>query len=118
LREIVIVAQRFGPAIVLAGAAVFVSACGTPQGRVQSANVHASAGNKVTNEQLPINQRFRTLDEYLSYLELQSHNDGKWYKEIRPGVYEMQTGNLHLMNDTQQRIFTRAELEKKFGFTR
>ena len=70
----------------------------------------------MSNDQTPINQRFRTLDDYLAYLELQSHVDGKWYKEIRPGVYELQTGNLRLDNDTQQRIFTREELERKFGF--
>ena len=64
----------------------------------------------------PLNQRFRSLDDYLAFLELQSHHDGAWYKEIRPGVYELQTGNLHLDNDRQQRIFTREELTRKFGF--
>lgn len=71
----------------------------------------------MTKPTQPLNRRFRSLDEYLAFLERQSHMDGKWYKEIRPGVYELQTGNLHLDNDTQQRIFTREELERKFGFS-
>lgn len=72
----------------------------------------------MTNARGPINQRFKTLDEYLAYLERRSHMDGKWYKEVRPGVYEVQTGNLRLDNDTQQRIFTREELKRKFGFAK
>ena len=72
----------------------------------------------MTKARGPINQRFKTLDEYLAYLERRSHMDGKWYKEVRPGVYEVQTGNLRLDNDTQQRIFTREELKRKFGFAK
>ena len=70
----------------------------------------------VVNGRSPISRRFETLDKYLAHLERQSHMDGKWYKEYRPGVYEVQTGNLHLDDDRQQRIFTREELERKFGF--
>ena len=73
----------------------------------------------MTSARGPINQRFRTLDEYLAYLERRSHLDGKWYKELRPGVYELQTGNLHLDTpDGDKRIFTREELERKFGFAK
>jgi hypothetical protein len=68
------------------------------------------------DQKMTANRQFRTLDEYLAHLRKQSHMDGKWYREIRPGVYEVQTGNLHLDNDTQQRIFTRDELKKMFGF--
>jgi hypothetical protein len=107
--------------VLFLGAAVATSACGAPPSNVQSVDRKTAAlamGKNVTDEQRPINQRFRTLDDYLAYLELQSHNDGKWYKEVRPGVYEVQTGNLHLLTDAQQRIFTRQELEKQFGFAR
>ena len=72
----------------------------------------------MTGDRTPEKQRFRTLDEYLAYLERRSHMDGKWYKEVRPGVYEVQTGNLRLDNDTQQRIFTREELKREFGFAK
>jgi hypothetical protein len=66
-----------------------------------------------------ISERFPTLDAYLAYLEKQSHIDGAWYREIRPGVFELQTGNLRLADGARrQRIFTREELEKKFGFSR
>ena len=76
-------------------------------------------GNAVGDANIPINKRYRTLEEYLAYLErYQGPVDGPWYKEIRPGVYELQTGNLQLdAPDTQKRIFTREELKKKFGFT-
>lgn len=77
-------------------------------------------GNSVTNANIPINQRFRTLDEYLGYLEqTQGPVDGPWYKEISPGKYELQTGNLHLdVPSGEKRIFTREELAKKFGFSK
>lgn len=73
----------------------------------------------MTGQQDSIAQRFRTLDEYLAWLkEHEAPVDGGWFKEIRPGVYELQTGgNLHLdVPATERRIFTREELERKFGF--
>ena len=73
----------------------------------------------MTGNQGPISARFRNLDEYLLWLEqYEAPADGGWYKEIRPGVYELQTGgNLHLdVPATEKRVFTRDELEKKFGF--
>ena len=70
---------------------------------------------------LPVNKRFRTLDEYLAYLErTQGPVDGPWYKEVSRGIYELQTGNLHLDvpgGAEEKRLFTRQELEKKFGFS-
>jgi hypothetical protein len=71
---------------------------------------------------LPISARFRSLDQYLAHLErTQGPVDGPWYKEISPGMYELQTGNLKLDGPggaDQKRIFTRRELEKKFGFSK
>jgi hypothetical protein len=65
----------------------------------------------------PINQRFPNLDAYLAYLEKRSHMDGPWYRRVRPGVYELQTGNLRRLDEgPRQRLFTREELERKFGF--
>ena len=77
------------------------------------------SGKDVTDEQVPINQRFRSIDEYLAHLErTQGPVDGSWYKEVRPGVYELQTGNLHLDTpDGDKRTFTREELEREFGFS-
>lgn len=68
---------------------------------------------------VPINQRFPNLDAYLAFLEKRSHMDGPWYREIRPGVYELQTGNLRLPDgERPKRVFTREELLRKFGFSR
>jgi hypothetical protein len=74
----------------------------------------------VTNAQLPINQRFRSLDDYLAFLEkTQAPIDKPWYREIRPGEYELQSGNFRsLGSPAPKRVFTREELEKKFGFSR
>ena len=73
----------------------------------------------MTNAQLPINQRFQGLDEYLAFLErTQGPVDGPFYRQVRPGVYVLQTGgNLHLEGgNPPEQTFTREELERKFGF--
>jgi hypothetical protein len=94
---------------------------GADAGRQSAADRHVVAnkpGESVTQQQVPINQQFRSLDEYLAHLErMEGPVDGPWYKEIRPGIYELQTGNLRVLGAEQQKqIFTREELEKKFGF--
>lgn len=75
--------------------------------------------NAVTNEQTPINQRFRSLDDYLAWLEQnQGPVDGSWYKQVSPGIYELQTGNLRLDDpSSEKQTFTREELARKFGFS-
>lgn len=77
-------------------------------------------GNNVSDTNIPISKRFSTLDEYLAFLEqTQGPVDGPWYKEVSPGQYELQTGNLKLdMPSNEKRTFTREELKKKFGFTK
>ena len=60
-------------------------------------------------------QTFRTLDEYLAFLRNQGFIDKPWYREIRPGIYELQTSRTPA---PERRTFTREELEKKFGFSR
>ena len=73
----------------------------------------------MTDQELPITQRFPTLDTYLVWLEqTQGPVDGPWYKEVSPGVYELQTGNLRILGQDgeQKQRFTREELERKFGF--
>ena len=83
--------------------------------RIQRANVMEGS---VSNSPVPVARRFRTLDEYLAFLErTQGPVDGPWYKQLGPNLYELQTGNLRL--DTpggERRVFTREELERKFGF--
>lgn len=78
-------------------------------------------GKAMIDEKIPINKRFGSLDEYLAHLELtQGPVDGPWYKQVGPDMYELQTGNLKLDQADgveQKRLFTRQELEKKFGFS-
>lgn len=93
---------------------------GANAGQQAAANAQAPASKpekNVTNEQVSINQRFSNLDEYLAHLErTQGPVDGPWYKEVGPGIYELQTGNLHLDTpDGDKRTFTREELERQFG---
>jgi hypothetical protein len=79
-------------------------------------------GNAVSDENIPVSKRFGSLDEYLAHLELtQGPVDGPWYKKISENLYELQTGNLKLDGPAgadEKRLFTRQELEKKFGFSK
>ena len=76
----------------------------------------------MSDSNIPISKRFGTLDEYLAHLELtQGPVDGPWYKQVGANLYELQTGNLKLDGPEgadKKRLFTRQELEKKFGFSK
>ncbi len=77
-------------------------------------------GSNVTDQHRPISQRFKSLDDYLAFLErTEGPVDGAWYRQVRPGVYVLQTGgNLRLEGgNPPKQTFTREELERKFGFT-
>ena len=119
--------KQFAQPIVLGFAAAFsVASCAATNGDAANNNPKAQSastagGTRVSDDQLPINQRFRTLDDYLAWLQQTAAPvDRPWYKQVSPGVYELQTaGNLHLdVPSNEKRTFTRAELEKKFGFSR
>ena len=113
---------------------VLTAACAAPERSAEAFNADArgSLGGAVKpekhvhNETLPPNQRFASLDRYLFYLRTQvAPTDGAWYKEIRPGVYELQTGNARRLRDlgeappaAEKKIYTRAELMKLLGFSR
>ena len=103
-------------------AAIMTTASAAPNGiaGLGSEAVAAPMGDNVTNAQLPISERFRSLDEYLAFLEkTQAPIDKPWYRQIRPGIYELQTGNFHQLGEkASKRVFTRDELERKFGFSR
>lgn len=72
---------------------------------------------QVPTDSTSISQQYRTLDEYLAFLESRAPMDGHWYRQIRPGVYQLETGN-YRGPEVEQRVFTRAELERMFGFQR
>lgn len=96
------------------GCAAPLKTVGEPRISAQEAAAgptEASVSSKTT----PLNQRFETLDDYLAYREKRGAIDGSWYREIRPGVYRLETGNYH-GPETEQRIFTREELLRKYGF--
>jgi len=79
-------------------------------------------GSAVSDTETPISKRFGSLDEYLNHLEMtQGPVDGPWYKKVGADTYELQTGNLKLDRPDgreEKRLFTRQELEKKFGFSK
>jgi len=114
--------QKLAPATFALFAGLFAPSCGAAPGDAGRAGTDRQAADTTTGADVTnaneAKRRFQSLDEYLAFLETQSHLDGKWYREIRPGVYELQTGNLHLDGDTQKRIFTREELMRELGFTR
>lgn len=58
-------------------------------------------------------QNYRSLDEYLARLERDGHVGKAWYKQVRPGVYEFVT---NMRPAPEKKLFTRAELEREFGF--
>ena len=60
---------------------------------------------------------FASLDAYLAYLrDYAAPMDRPWWREVRPGVYRLETGNLRTGAAPQEA--TRAELERRFGFAR
>jgi hypothetical protein len=74
----------------------------------------ASAGG-VANLPFAMGKKFPTLDAYLTYLEcFAAPIDKPWWKEIRSGVYAHITSATNAKPD----IATRAELLKRFGFSK
>jgi hypothetical protein len=69
--------------------------------------------NGVANLPFSQGRAFRSLDEYLAFLRERGRYDVPWYREIRPGVYELVSRR---GPGAQPRTYTRAELEEKFGF--
>ena len=58
---------------------------------------------------------FTTLDAYLAHLQRYAATiDRPWYREVRPDVFRLETGNLRA--DAPAPEFTRAELERRLGF--
>lgn len=111
---------------------IAASSCGTPRNEaVNNDAIYQEAAMKPDSDApgnasnaAPINERFRTLDDYLGWLRMtQGPIDGPWYEEVSPGVYKLRTGNLRVLGPEGDatpapQTFTRAELEEKFGFAR
>ncbi|RAK57235.1 hypothetical protein DJ018_04610 [Phenylobacterium deserti] len=61
--------------------------------------------------------RFATLDAYLEFLETRAQLGGTWYRQVAPGLYQRESGNLRRADGAApKRTYTRAELAEKFGF--
>lgn len=73
---------------------------------------HQAGG--VANLPYARDQTFRTLDDYLAHLERQGTIDLPWWRQIGPGIYERVTN----MRGRAPERATRAELMRRFGFTR
>lgn len=118
--------QRFATAATVVAMAA-AGACGTPRtehvGDNQLNEGTVMTSGSAAGAEAPINQRFKSLDDYLTWLrQTQEPVDGSWYEEIRPGIYQLRTGNLRVLGPSGDetppgQTFTRAELEKKYGFS-
>lgn len=72
------------------------------------------AGEDIANLPFARGKRFCSLDDYLAHLEQQGAIDLPWWRQVRPGVYE----HVKRMPGATRDIATRAELMKRFGFSR
>lgn len=72
-------------------------------------------GGPVPNLPFAQGRSFASLDDYLAHLRERGRYDVPWYREIRPGVYELVSRR---GPGAQPRIYTREELERRFGFRR
>ena len=57
---------------------------------------------------------FCSLDAYLAHLEVQGAIDLPYWRQIRPGVYE----HVRRMPGATRETATRAQLSKRFGFSK
>ena len=82
--------------------------------KIQAKQARDSAG--IANLPFAMGRRFATLDSYLAHLEcLAQPVDLPWWKEVRPGVYRHMTT---ATNAPPNEVATRAELMRRFGFSR
>ena len=74
-----------------------------------------SGAEGVANLPYARGQTFHTLDAYLAHLERQGAIDLPWWRQVEPGVYERV---VRTMPGRRHERATRAELMRRFGFTR
>ena len=81
----------------------------------QAGMVQRSGAQGVANLPYARGQTFQTLDAYLAHLERQGAIDLPWWRQVEPGVYERV---VRAMPGRGPERATRAELMRRFGFTR
>ena len=91
-----------------------VQAAQAPQ-RAETGMNESNGGGEVANLPYARGRTFRTLDEYLAHLEQQGAIDLPYWRQVGPGVYEWVT--TRVPPGPPQRA-TRAELMRRYGFTR
>lgn len=74
---------------------------------------HVSPGTPVAGLPFSQGQSFASLDDYLAFLKTRGAYDVPWYREVRPGVFELVTRR---PPGAQPQTFTREQLAEKFGF--
>lgn len=75
-----------------------------------------NSADGVRNLPSSFGKSFATLDEYLEHLRRYAGPiDLPWYREIRPGVYELVTT---MSPPPPLRTFTREQLMREYGFSR
>ena len=72
-------------------------------------------GGEIANLPYARGKTFRTLDAYLAHLERQGAIDLPYWRQVEPGVYEWVT--TRVPRGEPERA-TRAELMRRYGFTR
>lgn len=115
--------NRINGMVVLAGLA---GACSGPADGAasplkqdeESANMVNRGPEENTVRRLPFahGRSFATLDDYLAHLRDRAGPIGQpWYRELRPGVYELVTSRAPA---GAPEIHSREELMRRFGFSR
>lgn len=74
-----------------------------------------SGAEGVANLPYARGQSFVTLDDYLAHLQRQGAIDLPWWRQVEPGVYEWVVWG---MPGRRPERATRAELMRRYGFTR
>jgi hypothetical protein len=91
-----------------------VSATSSTCAKERKLAAEANAGG-VANLPFAMGKTFPTLDAYLTHLQcFAAPIDKPWWREVRPGVYEHMTS----VTNAKREVVTRAELLKRFGFSK
>lgn len=91
------------------------SAGAAPQAKPATAAEDRAPGQAVAGLPFAQGRSFTSLDDYLAFLKARGAYDIPWYRQVRPGVYELVSRRRPAAG---QQLFTREQLEQKFGFER
>lgn len=83
-------------------------------GMIEAGKEQCGADQGVARLPFARGRTFCSLDAYLAHLERQGAIDLPWWRQVRPGVYE----HVKRITGADREVATRAQLMKRFGFTR